>query len=92
MVQLTDELVSLLDEEAGSRGLSRSAIVREALERHLAGSRERLLDRRIVEGYRRIPQAKPDRWGALPTMGDQATAELLGRLDAEESREQVTAW
>lgn len=84
MVQLSDELVRLLDGEAARRGLSRSALVRNLLEESLADARQAAIGRQIVEGYRRIPPATPDEWGDLAAMTDQASGDLLHRLDHEE--------
>lgn len=84
MVQLTDELLVLLDDEAARRDLSRSALIREALDGYLAGTRESAVARSIVEGYTRIPPATPDEWGNLEAQADRSTTELLQRLDAEE--------
>jgi hypothetical protein len=84
MVQLTEELVEELDVEASERGVSRSAVIREAVEEHFAGRRERSVGRRIVEGYRRVPPATPDEWGSLDEASDAAAREVSQRLDAEE--------
>jgi metal-responsive CopG/Arc/MetJ family transcriptional regulator len=56
LVQLSYELVDLLDREALRRGISRSALIREAVQRHLRDQREAEISRQIVEGYTRIPQ------------------------------------
>jgi len=61
LVQLSDELVALIDRRAAHKGTSRSQLIREALERYLAEDREAAIDRAIVEGYTRIPQ-EPDPW------------------------------
>jgi predicted transcriptional regulator len=92
MVQLTDELVSALTEEAERRGISRSALIRAALEQYLASQAEASIGRRIAEGYRRIAQATPDEWGDVSSMTDQATADLLVRLDAEERAAGLDPW
>ena len=84
MVQLNDELVRALSEEARRRGLSRSALIRVVLQEYLDGQVERSIGRQIAEGYARVPPATPDEWGDLSRMTDQATADLLVRLDAEE--------
>jgi len=84
MVQLTDEMVLLLDEEAARRGTSRSALIRTAVERFLADEAEASVTRQIVEGYRRQGQAHPDAWGEPARHGDTGTAEVLRRLDVEE--------
>ncbi len=60
LVQLTDELVASLDVEARRRRLSRSALIREVLEAHLAAETEAEIDRNIIEGYTRIPPPLPD--------------------------------
>ena len=73
VVQLTDELVEQLDAESSRRGISRSALIREIVERYLSESSEATITARIVEGYRRVPPATPDEWGDLEQQGDQAT-------------------
>ena len=60
LVQLTEELVAALDFEAEHRRISRSALIREVLEAHLAAKTEAEIDRNIVEGYARIPPPFPD--------------------------------
>lgn len=92
MVQLTDDLVLAVDAEAGRRGVSRSAVIREAIIEHLAASQEALVTRQIVEGYRRLPPALPDDWGDLEAHQDQATVEVMARLDAEERAFGRKAW
>ena len=84
MVQLTDELVEALSEEARRRKMSRSALIRLVLHEHVAGQAERSVGRQIAEGYARVPPATPDEWGDLSQLTDQATVDLLVRLDAEE--------
>ena len=61
LVQLSDELLALLDERAGLANRSRSQLIREAVEQLLAEDREAAIDRAIIEGYTRIPQ-EPDPW------------------------------
>ena len=92
MVQLTDDLVAVLDAEAVRRGLSRSALIREALTRFLEEAKDSAITDAIVEGYRRVPHATPDEWGRLEEQGDRATEELLQRLDAEERRSGQAQW
>lgn len=84
MVQLSEDLLRVLDSEAARKGLSRSALIRAVLEEFLADEREAAIGRRIVEGYRNIPPATPDEWGDLATLTDVAAGDLLHRLDAEE--------
>lgn len=92
MVQLNEELIETLDLEARRRGVSRSALIREAVAAFLADGREMELTRRIVEGYTRVPSGEPDAWGAMESHGDSATQELLQRLDDEESRQGHAPW
>ncbi len=61
LVQLTDELLALLDERAARTGRSRSELIRTAVERELAEDREAAIDAAIVEGYRQTP-SEPDSW------------------------------
>lgn len=84
MVQLSEELVRLLDGKAAKRGLSRSALIREVLEASLADEREAEIGRQIADGYRRIPPGTPDEWGDLEQQTDTAMTDMLQRLDAEE--------
>lgn len=84
MVQLTDELVRALSEEAGRRGISRSELIRLVLQEHLDAAAEDSIGRRIAEGYERVPPTTPDEWGDLSEMTERATADLFLRLDAEE--------
>ena len=89
MVQLTDDLVELLDREAGRRGLSRSALIREAIQSHLAEAREAEISRQIVEGYTRMPQGGEydvDEWGDLGAFVTALAEESLKAV-AEEERE-----
>ena len=56
LVQLTDELVALLDERATRQRRSRSDLIREAIETFLRADAEAEVSRQIVEGYQRVPQ------------------------------------
>jgi hypothetical protein len=55
LVQLTDELLALLDERAARSRRSRSELIRDAIESYFADGAEAEIDRRIVEGYERTP-------------------------------------
>ncbi len=92
MVQLTEDLVALLDREAARRGVSRSALIRTALEEFFRNDQEAAISRRIVDGYVRIPPETPDEWGDLAETTDQASVDLLRRLDAEERRQGRAPW
>lgn len=61
LVQLNDELLAVLDERAGRLGVSRSELIRRAIEDYLEDEREAAIDAAIIEGYTRIPQ-EPDPW------------------------------
>ncbi len=84
MVQLTDRLLQMLDRQAARRGISRSALIRTALEDFLSQDRDSATGQAIVEGYERIPPVTPDEWGDLAQLTDQGTVDVLHRLDAEE--------
>ena len=92
IVQLSDELLEELDAEATARGMSRSALIRLAIDGLLAASREAAITRAIVEGYTRIPPGTPDEWGSLEELADEGTRELLERLDAEERAAGLPPW
>jgi|SRR5688500_11839507 hypothetical protein len=92
MVQLSEDLVELLDREAARRGVSRSALIRGVLEESLADELEASVGRRIAEGYRRIPPATPDEWGDLARLTDTAASDTLHRLDAEEQASGHPPW
>lgn len=64
LVQLSDELVALLDERAARLRRSRSDLIREALEGFLAEDAGAEVSRQIVAGYERVPQGDDglDRW------------------------------
>jgi len=59
LVQLSDELLSALDQRAGQLGQSRSALIRAAIASFLAADREAAVDRAIAEGYARVPADSP---------------------------------
>ena len=56
LVQLTDELVAMLDRLAASTKRSRSEVIREALWAYLDHEARARADSRIVEGYTRLPE------------------------------------
>lgn len=92
MVQLSDELVAALDDEAARQGRSRSALIRDLLTEALAGTADRAVGQAIVAGYRRIPQGTPDEWGDPDAAGEVSTRETLQRLDAEEAAAGFDPW
>ena len=85
LVQLTDDLVRLLDRRAAEAGRSRSAVIRELLEEGLRPDRSREIDRRMVEGYRRMPQRDAeDAWGDLDAWTERNVRRNLAALAREE--------
>ena len=62
LVQLTDDLIARLDERAACAAVSRSELIRRAIEEHLAAGEAAAIDAAIVEGYRRIPPPESDPW------------------------------
>lgn len=89
LVQLTEELVELLDQRASRRGMSRSALIRELLAQALHEDRAGELSDRIVEGYRKAPQETgEDAWGDL----DDWTRSNARRNLAALSREEDQPW
>ncbi len=77
LVQLSDDLIAALDVQADRRRVSRSQVIREAVERYAHDELRAEIDRRIVEGYTRIPQ-EPD------PASDLLTIENARALDEEE--------
>lgn len=92
MVQLREDLIQVLDEEAAHRGISRSALIREAIEHHLESAVRADTGRRILDGYARIPQSEPDAWGDPGLFADAAGRELVQRLDQEEAEAGIEPW
>lgn len=84
LVQLSEDLLAALDQRAARRGVSRSQIIREAIEAHLAGDLDQEIARRIVAGYERIPQATSDEWGDPAAAAATMSGDAHRRLDAEE--------
>jgi hypothetical protein len=82
----------LLDEEAARRGISRSALVREAVTAYLADAKEATITRRIIDGYRAIPPSVPDAWGEIAVDAEVAADEVAARLDEEERAHGLEPW
>jgi predicted transcriptional regulator len=86
LVQLTDDLVVILDAIAAKQGTSRSALIRSVLEGFVKDEDEADKDRRMIEGYTRIPAGvshDPPEWGDLDAWDEHDLRELI----AEEPRE-----
>jgi metal-responsive CopG/Arc/MetJ family transcriptional regulator len=77
LVQLTEELLSEIDELAARTGRNRSDLAREALDDLLRKFRAADNTRRDVEGYTRFPQAD-DEWD------EQQFLDNADALDAED--------
>jgi predicted DNA-binding protein len=95
MVQLTDDLIERLDRRGAATGVSRSHLIREAVEAYLAADQAAETDRRIVEGYTRMPQGgefDADAWGELGTMATALTADQMRRLNEEERAAGFEPW
>ncbi len=84
LVQLNERLLAALDQRAASRGVSRSQLIREAVEAYVRRDLDADISRRIIEGYRLHPQWEPDEWGDLEGLMDRAALETHRRLDEEE--------
>lgn len=84
LVQLNDTLLATLDQRASKRGVSRSQLIREAVEAYLKDDLDAEISRQIIAGYERVPQATPDAWGAPEEWTSAAARDAHRRLDAEE--------
>lgn len=95
MVQLNRELLDLLDRRAASEGVSRSQLIRRAVETFLASDHEAAIDRQIVEGYERMPQGgeyDADDWGDVGQFMTALTVDHLRRLSEEEREAGLEPW
>jgi predicted transcriptional regulator len=95
MVQLTDDLIELLDQRAARTKDSRSALIREAVEKFLAADRDGLIDRQIIEGYTRMPQGGEhdvDEWGNLARQATVLAADQMRQLNEEEREAGFEPW
>lgn len=95
MVQLNQELLDLLDRRATRAGVSRSQLIREAIEAFLASDREAAIDRQIVDGYRRMPQGgeyDADEWGDLGQLVSALMVDQLRQLNEEERQAGFEPW
>ncbi len=84
MVQLSDDLVKRLDDEAQERGVSRSALIRTVLSDFLKTESLQAKIERYVEGYRRMPQPTIDEWGNVEEQADRNTRRAMRALAADE--------
>lgn len=77
LVQLTDDLVIVLDAIAAKQGVTRSALIRTVLENYVGREDEAEKDRRLIEGYTRIPPDREDEWGPLTPWAEDAARRLV---------------
>lgn len=95
MVQLNEDLLHHLDRKAVREGVSRSQLIRRAVEVFLTLDREADIDRQMVEGYRRVPQGGDDdidEWGDLGVAMSALTADTMRALDKEERDAGLEPW
>lgn len=79
MVHLPQSLVDRLDGRATVRAVSRSALVREAVERLLDDGDDAEVAEAYIRGYGAVPADAPDAWGHMSAFRDDlrsARAEL----------------
>jgi hypothetical protein len=79
LVQLTDELVDALDDAAARQGVKRSQLIRWVLERFVSDEDVKSKERRLIDGYTRIPPGGTDGWGDTDSWG-----EAVARLGADD--------
>jgi ribbon-helix-helix CopG family protein len=90
LVQLTDDLVDVLDAIAAKQGVTRSALIRTVLEGFVKDEDEAEKDRRMIEGYTRIPadvSHDPPEWGDLDKWDEHDLRELIEEETWEPSDE-----
>jgi predicted transcriptional regulator len=95
MVQLTDELIARLDRRAAQQGVSRSQLIRDAIEAFFESDRSAAIDRQLVDGYTRMPQGgsyDEDEWGNVATLMAALTADQARSLAAEEREAGLPPW
>lgn len=56
MVQLNQSLLASLDARADRDGMSRSQLIRDAVEAYLAADVEAIALQQVVQGYARVPE------------------------------------
>ncbi|MDQ1488387.1 MAG: hypothetical protein QOJ23_901 [Actinomycetota bacterium] len=75
-VRLPGELLAQLDELV-ARGVfeSRASAVRAGIEAITAADRRRVIDRALLDGYRRIPPTQPDEVAAVASLREAIAEE-----------------
>lgn len=95
MVQLSVELVKQLDASASRAGISRSELIRKAIEAYLAKDKQAEIDREIVDAYTRMPQEGEfdrDEWGDLGAMMTTLAEASFKQLEADERAAGFEPW
>lgn len=87
MVHLNAEVIGLLDAKAKRRGVSRSQLIREAVDALLAPDRHEQLADRYRQGYSDAPPDSEDAWGELGAWHDE-----LARVRAAERSGSAPPW
>jgi hypothetical protein len=80
LVQLTDDLVIVLDAIAAKQGTTRSALIRSVLEGFVKDEDEAEKDRRMIEGYTKYPpgtEDDPPDWGSLDAWAEHDAREAV---------------
>lgn len=75
VVQLSEHLIDQLDRRASKDGVSRSNVIRSAVEAYLA--EDAWIDEQIVAGYQRLPQSSDP----LSDWSERRRREAWGDLD-----------
>ena len=85
LVQLTDDMVEILDALALKKGTTRSGLIRSVLEEYLKDEDEAEKDRRLIEGYTKFPPGGDDGWGDLDALAEDAARRLVAEEPWERS-------
>jgi len=94
-VQLDIELIKKLDIFASRAGISRSQLIRQAIDMYLAEDEEAKIDRALIDAYTRMPQAGEfdrDEWGDMGGMATAPTEHSLRHLEQEERAAGFEPW
>ena len=95
MVQLTEDLLALLDQKAAREGVSRSQVIRDAIEAFFEQDHSAAIDRQLVEAYTRMPQGGAydlDEWGDMANLMATLAAEQARSLTTEEREDGHAPW
>lgn len=95
MVQLTDDLVAMLDQRAAQEGVSRSQVIREAIVAFFESGRSAAIDRQLVDAYTRMPQGgayDADEWGDMAALMTTLTTDQARAVATEEHEAGLEPW